>query len=145
MAQLKNFETFEKRLGYSFINRDLLIRSLSHSSYVYENSVEDREDNEVMEFLGDSVLGLIITPLWILADAYLTVGQGLSPMIRQGVIPFAAVMVILMCFYLTVKKGFSTRNNEAVQAVFVLILVGFVVFTVTGLWFRGPGMKLVWP
>ena len=29
--------------------------------------------------------------------------------------------------------------------VFVLVLVAFLVLTITGIWFRGTGMKLVWP
>jgi hypothetical protein len=27
----------------------------------------------------------------------------------------------------------------------VLLLVAFLVLTITGIWFRGTGMKLVWP
>jgi ribonuclease-3 len=61
MPQPNNFDAFEKKIGYSFSNRNLLIQALSHSSYAYENSIEDPEDNEVLEFLGDSVLGLIVT------------------------------------------------------------------------------------
>jgi len=61
MPQSKNLDSFEKKLGYSFSNKDLLVQALSHSSYAYENSDEDPVDNEVMEFLGDSVLGLIVT------------------------------------------------------------------------------------
>lgn len=57
----KNLAGFEKKLGHTFSNSDLLIQALSHSSYSYENPVEFPEDNEVMEFLGDSVLGLIVT------------------------------------------------------------------------------------
>ncbi len=51
---------FEKKIGYSFKNKDLLIQALSHSSFAYENPQDIHSDNEVMEFLGDSVLGLII-------------------------------------------------------------------------------------
>lgn len=50
----------EKKLGYKFKNRDLLLQALTHSSYAYENQKNVRSDNETLEFLGDSVLGLII-------------------------------------------------------------------------------------
>jgi hypothetical protein len=43
------------------------------------------------------------------------------------------------------KKHFSASKNETVQALFVLFVVGFAVLTVTGVWFRGAGMALVWP
>jgi ribonuclease-3 len=49
-----------KRVNYNFKNEDLLIQAITHSSYAYENQQKEAVDNEVLEFLGDSVLGLII-------------------------------------------------------------------------------------
>jgi ribonuclease-3 len=51
-------DELEKVLRHRFKNKDLLTLALTHSSYAYENADPDR-DNEVMEFLGDSVVGLI--------------------------------------------------------------------------------------
>jgi ribonuclease-3 len=51
-------DELEKVLHYRFKNKDHLTLALTHSSYAYENADQDR-DNEVMEFLGDSVVGLI--------------------------------------------------------------------------------------
>jgi ribonuclease-3 len=48
----------EKKLSYRFRNRDLLHKALTHSSYAYENP-DSGADNELLEFLGDSVVGLI--------------------------------------------------------------------------------------
>ncbi|MEZ6130867.1 MAG: ribonuclease III [Planctomycetaceae bacterium] len=46
----------EQRMGYTFQNRDILKRSLTHSS-----AASTRLDcNERMEFLGDAVLGMVI-------------------------------------------------------------------------------------
>lgn len=50
----------EKKIGYRFKNKKTLLQALTHSSYAYENKPEIRADNEVLEFLGDSVLGLVI-------------------------------------------------------------------------------------
>ncbi|RKY40009.1 MAG: ribonuclease III [Candidatus Omnitrophota bacterium] len=50
----------EKRLGYRFKNKDLLIQALRHKSSV-ENSGGTNLDNERLEFLGDAVLDLIIS------------------------------------------------------------------------------------
>ncbi len=55
-----NIDQCEKKIGYQFKNQDLLLQALTHSSYAYENQQADISDNEVLEFLGDSVLGLII-------------------------------------------------------------------------------------
>ena len=46
-------------LGWTFVDHDLLDRALTHRSYCAEHGVE--ESNERLEFLGDSVLGLIVT------------------------------------------------------------------------------------
>ncbi len=48
----------EKKIGYEFKNKDLLETALTHSSYANENNVRD---NERLEFLGDSVLSVIIS------------------------------------------------------------------------------------
>lgn len=55
-----NFSQIEKKIGYEFKNKEILFQALTHSSYAYENHQNNRADNEVLEFLGDSVLGLII-------------------------------------------------------------------------------------
>ncbi|MFB7665679.1 ribonuclease III [Kitasatospora sp. NPDC056138] len=52
------YDVLEGRLGYS-LERALLVRSLTHRSYAYENG--GLPTNERLEFLGDSVLGLVVT------------------------------------------------------------------------------------
>ncbi|MGH2830452.1 MAG: ribonuclease III [Actinomycetota bacterium] len=49
----------ERRLGTAFRNRELLTFSLTHRSYAYERG--GLPTNERMEFLGDAVLGVIVT------------------------------------------------------------------------------------
>jgi ribonuclease-3 len=49
----------EIRIGYRFSDRSYLERALSHRSWCAEN--DGHESNERLEFLGDSVLGLIVT------------------------------------------------------------------------------------
>jgi cell division protein FtsN len=43
------------------------------------------------------------------------------------------------------KKKFSSNNNEALQSIFVLLMVAFIILTITGIWFRGLNMKLTLP
>jgi ribonuclease-3 len=52
--------TLEKRLEYSFKNKELLQTALTHSSYANENRGSGCESNERLEFLGDSVLGMVV-------------------------------------------------------------------------------------
>lgn len=52
--------TLQEKLNYKFKNEDLLINALTHSSYANEvrNGVSS---NERLEFLGDSVLSIIVS------------------------------------------------------------------------------------
>ena len=50
--------SLQKRIGYTFKNANLLERAMTHSSYANENRADGVLDNERLEFLGDSVLGM---------------------------------------------------------------------------------------
>lgn len=56
-------EILERTLRHAFLNRDLLIRALTHKSSVYEKppGVENPADNEQFEFLGDAILGFLVS------------------------------------------------------------------------------------
>lgn len=54
----KMFESFEKIIGYKFKKISYLETALTHSSYANEKQLA-RDCNERLEFLGDSVLGVI--------------------------------------------------------------------------------------
>lgn len=60
-------QELEKRIGYSFKNKALLKRSLTHRSFGAEN-------NERLEFLGDSVLNCVIGHALFLRDRHFTEG-----------------------------------------------------------------------
>ncbi len=51
-------DRLEKRLGYAFKDRGLLEKALTHSSSAFERP--GTKDNEILEFLGDSVVGLAV-------------------------------------------------------------------------------------
>lgn len=51
----------EKRIGHVFSNKDLLLLALIHRSYYNENPYVVPGHNERLEFLGDSILGLIVS------------------------------------------------------------------------------------
>ena len=94
-------------------------------------------------------VALLLTPLWILMDEFV-VGPagwlpGTAPIISNGLLPCGALAAGVVAFYMLLKKLFSASKNETVQALFVLLVVGFTILTVTGVWFRGAGMALVWP
>ena len=52
-------KTLEEKIGYTFRDRTLLENALTHSSYANEHR-GGLPSNERLEFLGDSILGLVV-------------------------------------------------------------------------------------
>ena len=50
----------EKAIGYRFQNITLLQNALSHSSFANERWHDSLKSNERLEFLGDSILGMVV-------------------------------------------------------------------------------------
>ena len=60
-----DLDALEAAAGYRFADREILQRALTHSSHVHEH-VSQRgpvaaRDNEQLEFLGDAVLGFVVS------------------------------------------------------------------------------------
>ncbi len=53
-------ESLERKLGHVFHDRGLIETALTHRSHAYRSGQERTQSNERLEFLGDSVLGLIV-------------------------------------------------------------------------------------
>jgi ribonuclease-3 len=64
--QLPDLDLLERTLAYNFRDRTLLERAITHRSWAHEQVAPGAEDearrlhNEALEFLGDSVLGLVV-------------------------------------------------------------------------------------
>lgn len=58
-----NISELEKKIKYSFENKSILVNALTHSSYSNEQKAHKNqcESNERLEFLGDSVLSIIVS------------------------------------------------------------------------------------
>ena len=95
-----------------------------------------------------AVSAVIATPIGIIADEFFIDFTawlpGLPAVISNGLLPAIIVAAIVISFYLLMKIKYAATNNEAIQAVFILLLVSFIILTVTGVWFRGQGMALMW-
>lgn len=57
----KWLKPLEKNLNYKFNNIELLKTALTHSSYTNEHNMKNTENNERLEFLGDTILSLIVS------------------------------------------------------------------------------------
>jgi hypothetical protein len=92
------------------------------------------------------VVATAATVAAVLLDEFTAGAELAGPpnMINNGLIPFTLILALCAGFYAVMKFGFKATNNEAIQALFTLLMTAFVVLTVTGVWFRGTGMQLMW-
>lgn len=61
MSTTVNLKALQDTLGHHFKDEALLVRALTHSSFAYESKDKSVLDNNRLEFLGDSVLGMVIS------------------------------------------------------------------------------------
>ncbi len=81
------------------------------------------------------VLHEIVSRLWPGGNTWLT----------GGVLPLAVIAAGGFAFLRASRTRLGLTRNESVQTAVVLGGVAFAVLTIVGIWFRGPGMSLVWP
>ena len=72
-------------------------------------------------------------------------GAGLPSLVWRGVVPLLLLGAAVAGFRVLLVTRFKASKSEVVQALFILFFVVLAVLTVVGVWFRGPGMALVWP
>jgi len=66
-------------------------------------------------------------------------------LITKGLIPFLMLSATLYLFLKQIQTRFSLNRSELIQSVIILMIVSYTVLTLTGIFFRGEGMNLMWP
>lgn len=79
-----NLKEFEKRIGYSFYDKNILRLALTHSSYGNEVYRDRHHNNERLEFLGDAVLELTVSNY--LYNNYLDLPEGELTKLRASIV-----------------------------------------------------------
>jgi ribonuclease-3 len=107
----KDFNQLTKQLGVE-VKPELLELAFTHRSFAYEN--DTKETNERLEFLGDSVLGLIVTEELYLRYPDLDESR-LSPL-RSGIVNMRALADIArelgLGQYILLGKGEEVTNGR---------------------------------
>ena len=57
---MTDYSEFEKALGYEFKDKSLLEEAFTHTTYVFERGGGHWQSNQRLEFIGDSVVDLIV-------------------------------------------------------------------------------------
>src|SRR2546427_1922595 len=71
---MSSVDDLQFELGYRFKDTQLLTKALTHSSHANERAASGG-DNEQLEFLGDSVLGFLVSDFLFRTHPRLTEGQ----------------------------------------------------------------------
>jgi ribonuclease-3 len=64
----------EKKINYTFKNKDLMKHALTHKTYAFEAEIP-LEFNERLEFLGDSILGFVVAEQLYKGNRYFSEGE----------------------------------------------------------------------
>jgi quinol-cytochrome oxidoreductase complex cytochrome b subunit len=96
-----------------------------------------------------ALAALAATPILIGADELLLVSAqasaGGAALVTRGLLPVAALLAACVAGFRLLRTRLGATRLEAIQALFAFLATAFAVLTLTGIWFRGPGMRLVWP
>jgi len=113
-----NLAPLEETLGVTFKNKVLLLRAVTHRSYLNENR-EERAlgNNELLEFLGDAVLELIVTEY--LVRNYPTETEGNLTTLRSNLVCTEALIEVGEVFelsrYLRCSRGERAELEKSVR------------------------------
>jgi quinol-cytochrome oxidoreductase complex cytochrome b subunit len=65
--------------------------------------------------------------------------------ITRGVLPIVGLVLLYCTGYLIFTRRFKFTQAETVMAGFVFSITTMICLTIIGIWFRGPGMQLIFP
>ena len=117
-----NLDELEEALGYRFRDRELLVRALTHSSSANELHPGTRStDNERLEFLGDSVLGWLVSE-WLF-DRFRDYTEGQLSLLKNHLVSAAHLLAaahrLELGRYLHLGRGEETAGGRSKQRLLV--------------------------
>jgi ribonuclease III len=109
----------EAALGYTFSDRELLERSLTHRSRVHEVGLDPVScDNGRMEFLGDSILGFVVSEY--LVNRYRDAAEGRLSKLKAHLVSSTrlheAAQSLLLGDYLILGRGEELTGGREKKA-----------------------------
>lgn len=108
------YAPLQELLGYQFHDLALLRQSLTHRSFVNESGNSMFEDNEKLEFLGDSIIGMVISDF--LYRSFLHFREGDLSRVKSHVVsePFLAQLAreLDLGMFLVLGKGEAASGGH---------------------------------
>lgn len=95
------------------------------------------------------IIALILHPLLIAGDEYLfhfnSWFPNLPQVVREGFLPFLLYTLFFTVYYFLMQKIFKPTGFENILGIVSYMLTAYTILSLTGIFFRGPGMQLMWP
>ena len=95
-----------------------------------------------------ALYALVVMPAYIILDNAFTLRElfrDTAPQwVAQGLLPGGIIFVLVLVPALVLKRK-KVDRRELLLALFTVMLISAIVFTISGFLFRGPGFKLYWP
>lgn len=127
---LRHTSIIEKKLGYSFRDRSTLVLAFIHRSFINENR-DVRDHNERLEFLGDSILGFLISDF--LYKTFPQTPEGDLSSLRSRLVEASSCVVYIQMLdleqYVLLGKGERMndgRGRESILADLFEALIGAI-------------------
>jgi quinol-cytochrome oxidoreductase complex cytochrome b subunit len=96
-----------------------------------------------------AIAATIFAILFILISEFLpdpeTVLPSLPSIITTGIVPFLILAGTMVLFLKYIIKKYSLNRSEYIQTIIIILVMSYTVLSLTGIFFRGEGMELVWP
>jgi quinol-cytochrome oxidoreductase complex cytochrome b subunit len=89
-----------------------------------------------------TILGILLSPGFVRFEKLL---PGFPGYLSNGLIPITIMVGLVWLFFKYRLHSSKLLKEEKIQAIFVFILVAFVILTLTGIFFRGKNMELMMP
>jgi quinol-cytochrome oxidoreductase complex cytochrome b subunit len=93
--------------------------------------------------------GFIFTIVFIMISELLpdpeTIIPAVPSIVTTGLIPFIIVVGTIYLFMRYLKRRYLLNKSEYIQSLLIILVISYTVLSLTGIFFRGAGMKLMWP
>lgn len=65
--------------------------------------------------------------------------------VTKGIVPLIFMLLTIWVFLQFLRGRFRINRSEFVQSIIIILIVSYSVLSLTGIFFRGEGMRLMWP
>jgi hypothetical protein len=93
--------------------------------------------------------GAIFTFIFILVSHLLPDPEKIFPQIpgfiTMGILPLAIWLLVFYLFIKVLNHKLRLTMFEKIQSLITFLVSAYLIFSIVGIYFRGPGMELLWP